>query len=360
MRWASTFGIPQGASKGPHSHPAEQLPIVTIATVHSAGTLMHDLHYEFGAAGPGSCPTGTVSAAAAGANTNRTLMTDSWTDPTVPAGSTPVTTTTGSCYDTTDRLLTTSSTTSAGSPPPATSASYDSHGNTLTLGGQSLTFDADDRNTGLSDAGGTTVSYLRDATDRIVWRSATGTGSAVTPGQQQYSFTGAGDTPDLTLDATTHTITERTTALPGGVTLTQRPTAPAAQNQVWAYPNLHGDITTTTGPNGDNNNLSYLYDPYGQPLDPTTLAIGTDTANDAVPDTTTGQYNNSWLGQHQRGYEHAGTLALTQMGARIYNPNSGRFLSVDPIEGGSASNYDYTNQDPINTFEPRRSLRSIR
>ena len=156
LRWASTFGIPQGASKGPHSHPAEQLPIVTIATVHSAGTLMHDLHYEFGAAGPGSCPTGTVSAAAAGRNTNRTLMTDSWTDPTLPAGSTPVTTTTGSCYDATDRLRATSSTTSTRSPPPATSASYDSHGNTLTLGGQRLTYDADDRNTGLS---GTTVSY---------------------------------------------------------------------------------------------------------------------------------------------------------------------------------------------------------
>ena len=84
-----------------------------------------------------------------------TLMTDSWTDPTLPAGRAPVTTTTGSCYDATDRLLATSSTTSTGSPPPATSASYDSHGNTLTLGGQRLTFDADDRNTGLSDATGT-------------------------------------------------------------------------------------------------------------------------------------------------------------------------------------------------------------
>lgn len=68
----------------------------------------------------------------------------------------------------------------------------------------------------------------------------------------------ASTTSDLTLDATTHTVSERSTALPGGVTITQRPTAPAAQNQVWAHPHLHCDIT----------------------------------ANNAAPDTTTGQYDN--------------------------------------------------------------------
>ena len=72
--------------------------------------------------------------------------------------------------ETRNRTVSPASASSLGAPP-AVSAGYDSHGNTLTLGGQSLTFDADDRNTGLSDATGTTVSYLRDATDRIVWRA---------------------------------------------------------------------------------------------------------------------------------------------------------------------------------------------
>ncbi len=34
--------------------------------------------------------------------------------------------------------------------------------------------------------------------------------------------------------------------------------------------------------------------------------------------------------------------------SRLYNPNTGRFLQVDPIPGGSANAYDYANQDPIN------------
>ncbi|SFY49458.1 hypothetical protein STEPF1_02696 [Streptomyces sp. F-1] len=39
------------------------------------------------------------------------------------------------------------------------------------------------------------------------------------------------------------------------------------------------------------------------------------------------------------------------MGVRLYNPGTGRFLSTDPVPGGSANAYEYCNGDPINHFD---------
>jgi hypothetical protein len=36
------------------------------------------------------------------------------------------------------------------------------------------------------------------------------------------------------------------------------------------------------------------------------------------------------------------------MGARLYNPSTSRFLSTDPVYGGSANPYDYCNGDSVN------------
>lgn len=40
------------------------------------------------------------------------------------------------------------------------------------------------------------------------------------------------------------------------------------------------------------------------------------------------------------------------MGTRSYVPAIGRFLSSDPISGGSANAYDYGNADPVNQSDP--------
>ncbi|MGH3849560.1 MAG: RHS repeat-associated core domain-containing protein, partial [Pseudonocardiaceae bacterium] len=45
------------------------------------------------------------------------------------------------------------------------------------------------------------------------------------------------------------------------------------------------------------------------------------------------------------------TLGIIRMGVRLYDPTLGRFLQTDPNRGGSANNYDYANQNPINDLD---------
>ncbi|MFI5936837.1 LamG-like jellyroll fold domain-containing protein [Actinoplanes sp. NPDC051494] len=90
---------------------------------------------------------------------------------------------------------------------------------------------------------------------------------------------------------------------------------------------LHGDVVATIDL-ADGSPELFDYDEFGTPAE--------------------GQSDQryGWLGAKQRSGDAMEDLVL--MGVRLYSPSLGRFLSVDPVLGGSCNSYDYSCADPVN------------
>ena len=193
------------------------------------------------------------------------------------------------------------------------------------MGATRLGWDQADRNATITTAG-TTVTYVRDVEGRLRTRAGLAT-------DYRNGFDGPGDSPAF-MKTPTNNVAEIIVGLPGGATYFYRNPSFTTSQTRWAYPNLHGVTLVTT----DSAGVSV------QPL--LTNSPDGHQTNGGAGNYLAGSYG--WLGQYARATEDLPANGdIIQMGARPYHTGIGRFLSVDPIEAGNASDYTYPN-DPIN------------
>lgn len=103
-------------------------------------------------------------------------------------------------------------------------------------------------------------------------------------------------------------------------------------NPSYSYYSGHGDLAAEANHSGARTRVVRL-DPWGTPLTP--------PSSPDLQELFTGRWDK----------KHDQLSLLIEMGARPYEPAVGRFLSVDPVDGGALNEYDYAGQDPVNEFD---------
>ncbi|MER5215451.1 RHS repeat-associated core domain-containing protein [Streptomyces sp. NPDC002838] len=250
------------------------------------------------------------------ARTNRKSLTSAKG---APGADCPTTggTTTSHTYDSADRIVDTGYT-------------YDAFGRTTTVPGNgTIGYYANDL-AHQQTAGGKRQTWQLDANLRFrSWKVEAGSGTTWTQEQSKINhYDGDGDNPRwITEDTTSGALTRNVDSASGDLAATTSKTG----NTVLQLTTIHGDVALQL------------------PLDTTKAPVALDGDEYGNPRTDQAATRYNWLGGKQRSSE---TLTgLTLMGVRIYNPATGRFLSMDPVYGGGANAYEYVNADPLNRYD---------
>ncbi|MFE3965371.1 RHS repeat-associated core domain-containing protein, partial [Streptomyces cyaneofuscatus] len=226
-------------------------------------------------------------------------------------------TTTSHTYDSADRIVDTGYT-------------YDAFGRTTAAPGNgTIGYYANDL-VHQQTANGVRQTWQLDAVQRFrSWKVETGGGSTWTQTKSKRNhYDSDGDNPRwIVEDTTTGALTRNIESASGSLAATTGKTG----DTVLHLTTIHGDVALQLPLDADKAPIALDSDEYGN------LRAGQEPT----------RYN--WLGAKQRSTETVTGVAL--MGVRLYNPATGRFLSSDPIHGGSANAYEYCFGDPVNCYD---------
>ncbi|WP_327372338.1 DNRLRE domain-containing protein [Streptomyces sp. NBC_01217] len=226
-------------------------------------------------------------------------------------------TTTTHTYDSADRLVDTGYT-------------YDNLGRTTALPGSTIGYHANDLAYQIT-AGTQRQTWQLDANQQRFRSFKTETGSGTTwtqTGSKTNHYDSDGDNPRwITEDTTTGALTRNVESATGNLAATTSKTG----ETVLQLTTIHGDIALQL------------------PLDTAKPPVALDSDEYGNPRTGQSATRYNWLGAKQRSTETPNNLTL--MGVRLYNPTTGRFLSLDPVYGGNANAYEYVHADPLNKYD---------
>ncbi|MGW4892902.1 RHS repeat-associated core domain-containing protein [Kitasatospora sp. NPDC004240] len=212
-----------------------------------------------------------------------------------------------------------------GNTPTTSTTQYDAAGHTIavtdTSGTTTLTWNGEDRLESLTRTGTGATTYLYDAEgNQLVRRN---------PGRTTINL-GNGD--ELVFNTVTKSLSgSRYYSIPGGTTLVRQ----GGNELTYQFADHHGSGTLAVNARtlAENRRPS---DPFGNPR---------------------GTQPSVWAGDHGFvGGTKDDVTGLTNLGARQYQPTTGRFLSLDPVldpgDPQQWNGYAYSENDPVNKSDP--------